>query len=184
MNDLNEFLIQTFREAEISESEESRRQSGHNPDSAIDVDAFDYIKDQQKKKKHKKLTKTQKKQRQQFLSEASNVLMPESESSYNDKSSMESDDSYYGRESDSDDISRKIFGKDSAESRSSTIYCAYCAGRHAEHNCSQKSYKQNNMQRVRDNFAKETSYQTGNRHYSTSRDFYERGYDRRQDHKR
>lgn len=103
--------------------------------------------------------------------------MPESESDYLDQSSKDSEDEYYNSESD-DDISRKIFGKE-LESRANQIYCAYCAGKHAEHNCPQKSYKQNNMQRVRDNFAKETSYQTGNRHYSTSRDFYERGYDRR-----
>ena len=54
LNDLNEFILQKFREAEhISESEED----GHkNPE----VDAFDYVNQNKKQKKTKKLTKTQK----------------------------------------------------------------------------------------------------------------------------
>ena len=53
LNDLNEFIIQKFREAEISESDEDHPK--RNPE-LNDVDAFDYVND--KKKKHKKLTKT------------------------------------------------------------------------------------------------------------------------------
>lgn len=51
MNDLNEFILQKFREAEISESEE-------NPEEKEEVDAFDYVHTKKKSKKRKKLTKT------------------------------------------------------------------------------------------------------------------------------
>jgi hypothetical protein len=43
LNDLNEFVMETFRDAEISESEdESRRNTTNNPEIG-DVDAFDYV---------------------------------------------------------------------------------------------------------------------------------------------
>jgi hypothetical protein len=73
LNDLNEFILEKFREAEhISESEDDAHK---NPE----VDAFDYVNQNKKKqKKAKKLTKTQKLQRQKFLTDSSNVLMPSS----------------------------------------------------------------------------------------------------------
>ena len=67
MNDLNEFLIQTFRDAaEISDSEDvqdSRKQSISINPEVKDVDAFDYVNQEQvtkspKKKRAKKLSKT------------------------------------------------------------------------------------------------------------------------------
>jgi len=66
MNDLNEFVHTTFREAELSDSEEeSRRQSLVNPEFQDDVDAFDYVNSniptkKKKQKKAKKLSKSQK----------------------------------------------------------------------------------------------------------------------------
>ena len=67
MNDLNEFILEKFREAALSDSDpeaedqESKRNSKHSSKVSAkeDVDAFDYVKDNQKKKKKKsnKLTK-------------------------------------------------------------------------------------------------------------------------------
>ena len=64
MNDLNEFILDQFRDAALSESDnedDEKRNSKHSSKVSAreDVDAFDYVKDNQKKKKKKskKLTK-------------------------------------------------------------------------------------------------------------------------------
>ena len=106
MNDLNEFILDQFRDAAISDSDseadnkDSKRNSKHSSrvSAKEDIDAFDYVKDKQKKKKKKanKLTKLQKRQRQQFINESTNVLMASSEeSSY-------SDSDYYSEDSSSE----------------------------------------------------------------------------------
>ena len=162
MNDLNEFILQKFREAAISESEDDgHRHSSTNPE-AHDVDAFDYVND--KKKKSKKLTKTQKAQRQQFLQDSNKALMASSEEEYSYDS--ESDD----YDSDEDQLTRKIFGKERQ------IYCAICAGKHSEEKCNNKQYsKSQSFNNIRENFARATSFKQVGQYYDRRRD---RSYDR------
>ena len=108
-----------------------------NPEQTRDLDPFNYIQEKPKQSKPaKKLSKTQKKNRKQFLTEASNVLMPSSDEYY---SSYDSNESYF---SESDDLSRKVFGKNQEKSstREHTIYCAICAGKHPEKDCRRKGY--------------------------------------------
>lgn len=67
MNDLNEFILEKFREAALSDSDpeieekDSKRNSKNSSKVSAkeDIDAFDYVKDNKKKKKKKsnKLTK-------------------------------------------------------------------------------------------------------------------------------
>lgn len=56
-----------------------------------------------------------------------------------------------------------MFGKDRA-SKSETVYCCICAGKHSETNCPNKVYsKSEQFNNVREKFAKETSFrQVGN----------------------
>jgi len=62
-----------------------------------------------------------------FMNDASgNVLMASSEE-YNSEDEFNSDNSDY----DSDDVTRRVFGN-SGEERATTVYCAICAGKHAE----------------------------------------------------
>jgi len=48
--------------------------------------------------------------------------------------------SYNSDESDQyETLQRKMFGK-SASKKSETLYCCFCAGKHSEENCSNKTY--------------------------------------------
>ena len=65
MNDLNEFILEKFREAVLSDSDVEEKESKKNSKNSSkvsakeEVDAFDYVKDNKKKKKKNsnKLTK-------------------------------------------------------------------------------------------------------------------------------
>ena len=65
MNDLNEFILEKFREAVLSDSDVEEKESKRNSKNSSkvsakeEVDAFDYVKDNKKKKKKNsnKLTK-------------------------------------------------------------------------------------------------------------------------------
>ena len=73
----------------------------------------------------------------------------------------ESDYSFYDSEDD-DQLSRKIFGKSSANTtsnRSKQVYCAICAGKHTEVKCPNKVYsKSRQFNNVREKFAAETKF--------------------------
>ena len=58
MNDLNEFILKSFQEGQVSDSDEetTRRRPSVNPEVNLDVDAFDYIDQDALPKKKKKLS--------------------------------------------------------------------------------------------------------------------------------
>ena len=93
------------------------------------MDAFDYVNQNLlKSKKAKKLTSIKKKQRQQFLNDSCNVLMPSSE-----------EESYYDDSDDSmEELPMNAFQLKESNNEY-RIYCALCAGNHKEKDCMYKS---------------------------------------------